>query len=98
MGGDSCGELLSVADSFARHRGWITSRRANGGLPSSTLIGLLDSLGIATVFDHLAVLNESFFHQIRHEAEEMEVGAALEPMAMAMGDYLGSLTLNPGRS
>lgn len=87
----SYGDLLVFADSFARHRGWIPSRRVSGGVTSGTVIGLLDALGIATVFDDLTVLDETFFDLLRTDAEEMEVGGELEPLAMAMGDYLAGI-------
>lgn len=86
--GESRGDPLVVLDGFARSRGWVVARRPEGGLPLSTLINKLELIGIVSRMDRQVVLAERLFFQLSREAEEMEVGAQLQPLALALEAHL----------
>lgn len=84
------GYLLEVLDAFAHSRGWLTSRRLHGALDGSVLVGILTHLGLIHTTDTRAVLDEGFFHRLRHD-EEVALHAQIEPISAAIADWLESL-------
>ena len=81
------GGLLSLLDAFGRSRGWAVSRRS-GGLDAGVLIRSLEAVGIAWVGEKRVVLEEKFFGQLRRQPEELEVFEQLQPLAVALEDWL----------
>lgn len=81
------GPLLGLCDRFGRSRGWAVSRRP-GGIDGGTLVRSLEVLGIAWITGKRAVLEERFFGQLRRSPEEFEVFEQLQPLAMAIDDWL----------
>jgi hypothetical protein len=82
------GSVLDVVDDFAAARGWLASRRVGTGLDAEALLGLLETLGIATIGGRRALLHEQFFARLRTEAEEMEVADRLAPLAASLDAHL----------
>jgi hypothetical protein len=87
------GALLEVADGFARHRGWVPSRRRHGGLTGSGFVSALEAVGLATVIGGRLVLAERFFALLRGEAEEMEIHRRLQPLSEALEEWLATAAI-----
>lgn len=85
------GDVLDVLDGFAAQRGWIASRRRHGGLGSAVVVSLLSQVGIALQVGEQLLLDDGFFHQLRHDDEEIPLAEALEPLTAALDDYLDAL-------
>jgi len=86
--GEGIGELLAVLASFGDDRGWVVCRRGAGPLDADLLLQALESVGIVQVVGRHAVLAERFFHQLRSEAEELEIYARLLPLAETLESWL----------
>ncbi len=82
------GPVMDVLDSFAQAREWIVCRRRTGGLTAGQLIDVFEALGMASEVGNNAVLAESFFAQLRTEAEEMELLDKLLPLSEALAQFL----------
>ncbi len=80
--------LLDFVDGFASSRRWLLARRSSGGLDASTLVHLLEVLGIGTAVGRQVVLAESLFARLATDAEEMEVAARLQPLSEAIDGWL----------
>ena len=87
-GSTELGPLLPILDRYAHTRNWIASRRSSGGLESSHLLDILESLQIAASIPSGAVLAERFFARLRTDIEEMEVYRHLRPLAETMMTFL----------
>jgi hypothetical protein len=83
------GPLGEVLHDLVDAAGWHAVRGPGGGLPDEAWVRALEAVGIASLVgpDQL-ILSERMFGALRHEAEEMEVAAQLEPLAAAMLDLL----------
>ena len=82
------GPLFLVLDTFAASRGWLACRPPVSALGPGELLAALEAVGILSVVGSTAVLAEPFFTQLRSDPEELEVSAALQPLAAALGDWL----------
>ena len=81
------GGLLALCDGFGASRGWAVAWRP-GGLDAQTLVRSLEALGLAWVSGKRVVLDERFFGQLRRQPEEFEVFERLQPLAVAIEDWL----------
>jgi hypothetical protein len=85
------GELLAVLDGFARERGWHPSRRGHGGTSDAVLLTMLERLGLVVLVGDRAVLDDTFFRQLRGDDEEQVLHSALAPLGAALATYLDRL-------
>jgi hypothetical protein len=90
------GPLLEVCDRFAASRGWHPCRRASG-VEAGTLLDLAERAGVAVRADGRAMLEDTWFAQLRTDEEESLVGAALDGLADAMTAHLDDLHATAGR-
>jgi hypothetical protein len=85
------GPLLDVLDGFAGEQGWLTARRPRGGVTDGVLVSLLERLGVLVCVSDRAMLDDGFFHQLRHEEEEQQLHASLSPLSASLTAYLQRL-------
>ncbi len=88
---------MEVLDGFCESREWVVSRRHAGGLNGARLMDVLEALGVGTQVGDNSVMAESFFAQLRTEAEEMELLERLLPLSEALGQYLEETPVTESR-
>ena len=90
-GDETIGEILDVLEAFCVDVGMVVCRSRTTGLRAGELIDLAAGLGVCTCIGDLAILSETFFAQLREDAEEIEVHMLLQPLMGALDEWLASV-------
>ena len=85
------GDLLWVLDTCASSIGWLASRRLQGGLAADAFLVSLQCIGLVTIVEGLAVLDDAFFQRLREGEEEQEELSGLQPLAHLLERHVSQM-------
>jgi hypothetical protein len=91
------GPLLEVCDAFAAKRGWVSARRGSDGLSAASLLSVAERLGVVALTPDRAVLDDTLFHQLRHD-EEAVLAPSLDGLSRALRAHVDALVATDAAS